>query len=199
MQTYCVTYLLGLEDTVELGSEHDVALNLELTAHERLLAVHLTIGKVGEGVISQGDNAVSLALSLALVGGNILLQVDGLDKLLTSRVLNVELEDSVGLDVRAFLLHYRHTFFWRSFFSASEKLLMPSAICWKYWVDLNSLILKCRVWETKDDGPRTLLYAWNDGLSAYVGFAKQLLSNHINNTVPGRWSCPDLLALIRQK
>lgn len=34
------------------------------------------------------------------------------------------------------------TFFWRSFFSLSGIEEMPSAICLKYWFDLNSLILQ---------------------------------------------------------
>ena len=40
--------LLGLEDSVELGCEHNVALDLQLARHECLLAVELAVGHVHE-------------------------------------------------------------------------------------------------------------------------------------------------------
>ena len=64
--------LLGLEDTVELGGEHDVALDLELAGHEGLLAVDLAVGEVDERVVREVDGDVGLALGLALVSLGVL-------------------------------------------------------------------------------------------------------------------------------
>jgi len=64
--------LLGLEHTVELGGEHDVALDLELAGHESLLAVNLAVGEVDEGVIGEVDGDISLSLGLALVSFSVL-------------------------------------------------------------------------------------------------------------------------------
>ena len=64
---------LGLENTVELGGEHDVALNLQLAGHESLLAVDLAVGEVDEGVVREVDGDISLALGLALVSLGVLL------------------------------------------------------------------------------------------------------------------------------
>lgn len=101
------TYLLSLEHSVELGSKHNVTLDLELAAHEGLLAIDLAISEVGEGLIGQVDNAVGLALGLALIDGHVLLQVDGLDKLFAALVLDVELKDSVGLLLQVLLVGIR--------------------------------------------------------------------------------------------
>lgn len=65
--------LLGLEHAVELGGEHDVALDLELARHEGLLAVDLAVGEVDEGVVREVDGDISLALGLALVSLGVLL------------------------------------------------------------------------------------------------------------------------------
>lgn len=56
--------LLGLEDTVELGSEHDVALDLELARHECLLAVELAVSHVDKGVIAGVDGHIGLGALL---------------------------------------------------------------------------------------------------------------------------------------
>lgn len=57
------TYILelglgGLEHTVELGRQHDVALDLELAGHERLLGVDLAVGEADKGVVGEGDGDV---------------------------------------------------------------------------------------------------------------------------------------------
>lgn len=80
--------LLALENTVKLGSEHDVALDLELAGHESLLAVHLAVGEVDEGVIGKVDGDVGLALCLAFVGLGVLLGVQKRDK--RGRISNVK-------------------------------------------------------------------------------------------------------------
>ncbi len=54
--------LLGLEHAVELGGEHDVALDLELARHEGLLAVDLAVGEVDE--VSSERLMVTSALPL---------------------------------------------------------------------------------------------------------------------------------------
>lgn len=99
---------LRLEHTVELGSEHDVALDLELARHESLLAVELALSEVDKGVVSKVNDDISLALGLALVGGVLLLEVDGLNELLAASVLDVDLEDTVGLLAEVRPLVVRH-------------------------------------------------------------------------------------------
>lgn len=64
--------LLRLEDTVELGGEHDVALDLELARHESLLAVDLAVSEIDEGVVGKVDGNIGLALGLALVSLGVL-------------------------------------------------------------------------------------------------------------------------------
>lgn len=46
MQSQLQLGLSTLEDSVELGREHDVALDLELARHEGLLSVQLAIGQL---------------------------------------------------------------------------------------------------------------------------------------------------------
>ena len=74
-----------------------VAFHFELAGHKGLLTVQLAFTKVREGVITDVDDTVSLALGLALVNGNILLQVNSLDELLASSILNVEFKDGICL------------------------------------------------------------------------------------------------------
>ena len=88
---------LRLQHVVQLGREHNVAFHLKLARHKSLLTVQLAFTKVSEGVITDVDDTVSLALGLALVNGNILLQVNSLDELLASSILNVEFEDCICL------------------------------------------------------------------------------------------------------
>lgn len=47
-----------LEDGVELGGEHNVALDLELAGHEGLLGVDLAVGEAEEGVVREVDGDV---------------------------------------------------------------------------------------------------------------------------------------------
>lgn len=86
----------GVEDGGELGREHDVALDLELAGHESLLGVDLAVGEALEGVVRHRDVDVGL-LAGALRDGTLLLQVNDPGGLLALRVLDVELEDAVGL------------------------------------------------------------------------------------------------------
>lgn len=65
-----------LEDGVELGREHDVALDLELAAHEGLLSVELAVGQVLESLVRERDGYVRLGLGRALVDLALLLEVD---------------------------------------------------------------------------------------------------------------------------
>lgn len=91
---------LSLQHVVQLGREHNVAFHFELAGHKGLLTVQLAFTKVREGVITDVDDTVSLALGLALVNGNILLQVNSLDELLASSILNVEFKDGICLLMR---------------------------------------------------------------------------------------------------
>ena len=86
-----------LQNAIELGSEHHVALRLELAAHERLLAIELALRQLLEGLVGHHDGDVGLALGLALVNRASGLEVDRPYALLARRVLNAELEDAVGL------------------------------------------------------------------------------------------------------
>ena len=106
-----------LEDSVELGGEHHVALGLELASHESLLAVdlmyepecqrlaakggtgtaHLALGEVDEDLVGEDDGDIGLGLSLALVDGAGLLSVDSPGCDLLCVVGDFELEDTVGL------------------------------------------------------------------------------------------------------
>lgn len=81
------------------------ALDLELTAHEGLLTIELSIGHLHEGVVRSVDGDIGLALCLALVSCTLLLEVDGVDELLRS-LLDVHLKNTVRLlhDVLLLLL-----------------------------------------------------------------------------------------------
>lgn len=50
-------------------SGYSLSLDLELTAHEGLLSVELTVGHLHEDVVGGIDGDVGLSLGLALVGG----------------------------------------------------------------------------------------------------------------------------------
>lgn len=112
-----------LEDGLELGSLHDVALDLQLAAHEELLGVGLAGNELGEVVVAQDESdcrypksascrvyvfvyeCVYLTIRLlaswgsALANRTSLLQVHEPRLLLTSSVLDLESKDSAaGLD-----------------------------------------------------------------------------------------------------
>lgn len=52
--------LVGLEDGVELGGEHDGTLGLDLSRHEQLLSVGLALGQVKEVLVVDVDGDIGL-------------------------------------------------------------------------------------------------------------------------------------------
>lgn len=59
--------LLCLEYTVKLGSEHDVALDLQLARHECLLAVDLAVSHVHEGCDREREGSSQFSVLCACV------------------------------------------------------------------------------------------------------------------------------------
>jgi len=88
-----------LEDSLELGGEHDGALDLDLARHEQLLAVGFTVGKINKGLVSKLDGDIGLdTVDGAKVDGTLAvleIKSPGLD--LAGLVLDVELEDTLDL------------------------------------------------------------------------------------------------------
>lgn len=87
----------SLEDGLERSGLHNVTLDLELTAHEQLLSIGLTVNEVLEVSVSddEGDVGLGGGLALANLAGLLGLKVPALD--LASGVLDVELNNGVGL------------------------------------------------------------------------------------------------------
>jgi len=52
--------LVALEDSVELGGEHDGTLGLDLSRHEQLLSVGLALGQVNEVLVVDVDGDIGL-------------------------------------------------------------------------------------------------------------------------------------------
>lgn len=88
-----------LEDRVELGSHHDVTLDLNLSRHEELLSVGLAVGKIDKVLIDNVNDDVGLELvNGSLVHGTgAVLQVKSPGGDLAVLVLDVELEDTLDL------------------------------------------------------------------------------------------------------
>ncbi|AOW04801.1 uncharacterized protein YALI1_E01865g [Yarrowia lipolytica] len=88
-----------LEDTLNGGSLHDVALNLELAGHEESLGVSLTLNELLEVVVRESELDVSITLGglVALADVTVVLEVKVPRLGLASLVLEVEDNDGVGL------------------------------------------------------------------------------------------------------
>jgi len=87
----------GLQQTVKLGSEHDVALCLELASHEGFLAIKLSLCQLGQGVITEDDGDVCFGLCWSEVDSAGLLHVERPYLLSAGLVLHLHLEDTICL------------------------------------------------------------------------------------------------------
>lgn len=92
--------LLGsIEDSLELGGHHDGTLDLDLSAHEQLLAVSLALSKCNEVLVLEIDGNIRLAsLDGSSVHGAISsLQVESPCGNFAISILDIELEDTLDL------------------------------------------------------------------------------------------------------
>ena len=89
----------GVEDRVELGGHHDGTLDLDLSGHEQLLSVGLTLSEGNEIIILEINGDIGLqSLDGSLVHCTVAgLEIEGPGGGLTGIVLDVELEDTLDL------------------------------------------------------------------------------------------------------